>query len=145
MSAMVDLPASPSAERGVMNRVETPRERLPNKIMNYVTHLEKDLRLQRELVTQSQQTLARIYASHGWKVLQNYYHVRNQLFPVSSRRRRLARAVLRMAQKLYSLVRWKPRFDLYNLRNRLFPVLSRGDDSPRPCSGQRRDFAAPRA
>ncbi|MFO0926022.1 MAG: glycosyltransferase [Gemmataceae bacterium] len=68
-----------------------------------VRDLEERLRQTEQLVGQLQATLARIYWSRGWAVLNRYYALRERLFPTGSGRFKAARLLYRNGRRLY---RW---------------------------------------
>ncbi len=67
----------------------SPREGAAMAGPDYVAHLERTLRVHKELLAKSQAALTMVYASRGWRMLTKCYRLRDRLLPVSSRRRRV--------------------------------------------------------
>jgi glycosyltransferase involved in cell wall biosynthesis len=83
--------------------VQTQQEILRNS-ENQISQL---LAEKESLVLESvrlKETLDRIYASHGWAVLQRYYQGRNKLFPINSQTRSAAKALWNQAWRLLGRV-----------------------------------------
>ncbi len=63
--------------------------------------------LQREIATRDA-SLRLIYESHGWRALQMYYHARDQILPLTTKRRHVANAVWRFARKVLRPIHISP-------------------------------------
>jgi len=71
---------------GVEVRAVSPKNSVVDERDQYVANLEA-------LVREKEAALNHIYKSHGWRALLIYYKVRDKIFPVDSRRRKVAKFV----------------------------------------------------
>lgn len=76
--------STPGTVPGVEVLVVSPKNSAEDQRDQYVANLEA-------LVREKEEALNYIYNSHGWKALLIYYKVRDKIFPVGSRRRKVAK------------------------------------------------------